>query len=206
MKIETLVIATHNKGKVAEFEKLLAGTGIILKSAADFNLPEPEETEETFVGNALLKARAAVEMTGLPCLADDSGLEISILDGAPGVYSARWAETPSGERDFNFAMQRVHDAVAKSKAGPINGTQTANFRAVLALVFPGGQFELFEGWMDGRLCWPPRGDNGHGYDPIFVPDNYDISFAEMTAEEKNKTSHRGFAVQKFRDYLLKNAA
>lgn len=205
MALDTLLIATHNKGKVAEFDKLLGGLNITLKSAEDFNLPEPEETEDNFIGNALLKARAAVELTGLPCLADDSGLSINALDGAPGVYSARWAETESGERDFNFAMQKVHDSLLKSKSGAINGTQTASFRAVLALVFPGGGFEIFEGWMDGNLCWPPRGDKGFGYDPIFVPEGHEITFAEMEAEQKHAISHRAFAVSKFKNYLLKNA-
>ena len=204
MPIETLVIATHNQGKVAEFDKLLDGLNITLKSANDFNLPEPEETEETFEGNALLKARLAAETTGLPCLADDSGLTIEALDGAPGIYSARWAETPSG-RDFNVAMQKVHDGISKTKAGAIDGTQSACFVATLALVFPDNSFEVFEGWVDGKLCWPPRGDKGFGYDPMFVPDGYDITFAEMEPEQKYTMSHRAHAVNKFKNYLLKNA-
>ena len=204
MTIETLLIATHNQGKVAEFDKLLDGLDITLKSAADFNLVEPIETGETFVENALLKARLAVEATGLPCLADDSGLTIAALDGAPGIYSARWAEMPEGGRDFNLAMQKVHDNISKTKAGSIDGSQTACFIAVLALVFPNGRFETFEGWMDGHLCWPPRGDKGFGYDPIFVPEGHAITFAEMEPAVKHAISHRARAVAKFKNYLIQN--
>lgn len=207
MAIDTLLIATHNQGKVKEFEELLNGLGIALKSANDFNLPEPEETEETFVGNALLKARAAVAATGLPCLADDSGLTVSALDGAPGVYSARWAETENG-RDFNLAMQKVQDNISKMNGSGIDGSQSASFVAVLALVFPDDnanvKHEIFEGWADGHLCWPPRGDKGFGYDPIFMPDGYDVTFAEMEPEQKQSMSHRAHAVAKFKNYLIKN--
>ncbi len=204
MIIDTLLIATHNQGKVAEFEKLLGGLDITLKSAIDFNLFEPEETEGTFVGNALLKARAAVEATGLPCLADDSGLTVSALDGAPGIYSARWAETENG-RDFNAAIQKVQDNISKISGVGIDGTQTASFVAVLALVYPDGRSKTFEGWVDGTLCWPPRGDNGFGYDPIFVPEGHEMTFAEMEPIQKQAMSHRAHAVRKFKDYLVKNA-
>ena len=199
MSIDTLLIATHNKGKVAEFDKLLDGLNITLKSAADFDLPEPEETEKTFIGNALLKARAAVKETGVVCLADDSGIAIDALDGAPGIYSARWAETNNG-RDFDMAMERVNKEI-----GGIDGTQTARFVAVLALVYPDGREEIFEGLAEGNLCWPPRGTKGFGYDPIFVPENFDITFAEMDPNKKHAMSHRAKAVAKFKDYLIKNA-
>ena len=198
--MKQLLIATHNQGKVLEFQQMFDGMDLEIKSAADFDLAEPEETEKTFEGNALLKARAACEATGLPALADDSGICVDALDGAPGIYSARWGETPDG-RDFNVAMERVH-----KELGGIDGTQTAYFIAVLALVYPNGQKELFEGRMEGHLTWPMRGDCGHGYDPIFVPNGYDVTCAEMSAEDKNAISHRAVAVEKFKKYLEKEAS
>ena len=198
--MKQLLIATHNQGKVLEFQQMFDGMDLEIKSAADFDLAEPEETEKTFEGNALLKARAACEATGLPALADDSGICVDALDGAPGIYSARWGETPDG-RDFNVAMERVH-----KELGGIDGTQTAYFIAVLALVYPDGQEELFEGRMEGHLTWPMRGDCGHGYDPIFVPNGYDVTCAEMSAEDKNAISHRAVAVEKFKKYLEKEAS
>ena len=191
MSLQTLVLATHNQGKVDEFQTMLAELDIELKSATDFNLPEPEETENTFTGNALLKARTAMKATNLPCLADDSGLSIDALDGAPGIHSARWAETDNG-RDFDMAMYKVKD-----KLENIDGTQTAYFTAVLALVYPDGKEEIFEGRMDGKLTWPMRGQKGFGYDPIFVPNDYDQTFAEMEPDFKNSISHRAKAVEKF---------
>ena len=196
MSIQQLLIATHNKGKVAEFDEMLHGLSIELKSAVDFDLPEPEETETTFVGNALLKARAGMKHSGVATLADDSGLAIDALDGAPGIYSARWAETPNG-RDFDMAMQKVHD-----KLGGMDGTQSAHFVAVLALVYPDGREEVFEGCASGTLCWPPRGEKGFGYDPIFVPEGRDVTFAEIEPAEKHAMSHRAKAVQKFKEYLV----
>jgi len=192
-----LLIATHNLGKVAEFREMLPDFDI--KSAADFNLPEPEETENTFVGNAILKARAAMEATGLSCLADDSGLAIDALDGDPGIYSARWAEI-DGRRDFNMAMQQVNE-----KLDGIKGDETAHFVAVLALLKPDGTEEVFEGRASGKLCWPPRGEKGFGYDPIFVPNGHDITFAEMEPTFKHGISHRAKAVEKFIAYLKNNA-
>ena len=149
---------------MAEFHEMLSGITEEIKSAADFGLPEPEETGTSFTENAILKARAAAQATNLPCLADDSGLAVDALDGAPGIYSARWA---GPDKDFQAAMQRVHDEL-----GGIDGTQTARFIAVLALVFPDGTTECFEGTVEGTLNWPPRGDKGFGYDPIFTPDGY----------------------------------
>ncbi len=196
--LKELILATHNQGKVHEFEVMLDGLVGKLSSALEHKLDEPEETETTFVGNALLKAHAAVKVTGLPCLADDSGLCVDGLDGAPGIYSARWAETDNG-RDFNIAMQRIHDDL-----GGIDGTQRAYFMVVLALVYPDGAEEVFEGRVNGKLCWPMRGEQGHGYDPMFVADGYDISFAEMDVAKKNAISHRAVAVEKLKKYLSDN--
>ncbi len=167
----------------------------MLKSNADFNLPEPVETEDNFIGNALIKARAAMKATGLPALADDSGLSIDALDGAPGVYTADWAETSNG-RDFDMAMEKVND-----KMGGIKGNEAAKFTSVLALVHPDGQEHIFEGIVNGTLCWPMRGRKGHGYDPIFIPENHDETFAEMDLIYKNIISHRSKSVEKFLAYL-----
>ncbi len=208
MAMDTLLIATHNKGKVVEFDKMLSGLDITLKSAADFDLPEPEETEDSFIGNALLKAHAAVTATGVTSLADDSGIAIDALNGAPGIYSARWAETPSNNqegRDFNMAMERVNVEISKLNDRGIDGTQTAYFVAVLALVYPNGEEVTFEGRMNGTLCWPPRGEKGFGYDPIFVPNGLDKTFAEIDPAEKHAMSHRAIAVDKFKQYLIENA-
>ncbi len=191
-------MATHNQGKVDEFRSMLNGAGIDVKSNADFDLPEPVETEDNFIGNALIKARAAMTATGLPALADDSGLSIDALDGAPGVYTADWAETPDG-RDFEMAMEKVND-----KIGGIKGNETAYFTSVLALVLPDGQEHIFEGIVNGTLCWPMRGRKGHGYDPIFIPENHDQTFAEMDLIYKNIISHRSKSVQKFLSYLKQN--
>lgn len=201
--MKTLLLATHNKGKVVEFEEMLSALDIEIKSAADFDFPEPEETETTFAGNALIKARAACAATGLPSLADDSGLCVDALNGAPGVYTADWAETEGhGQqgRDFNMAMERV-----EKELGGIDGSQIAHFVAVLALVYPDGLEEVFEGRFDGTLTWPMRGEKGHGYDPMFIPDGYDITSAEMEPADKNAISHRAKAVAKFVSYLSSRA-
>lgn len=201
--MKTLLLATHNQGKVEEFRQMLDGLDIEIKSARDFDLPEPVETEKTFQGNALIKARAACKATGLPALADDSGICVNVLNGAPGIYTADWAETQGhGQkgRDFNIAMERVH-----RELGGIRGDESAYFMAVLALVYPDGQEEVFEGRFDGHLTWPMRGEKGHGYDPIFVPEGYEMTAAEMNPEEKNTISHRAKAVAKFKDYLMQNA-
>ncbi len=191
--IERLILATHNQGKVREFDKMLAGLAGRIEGAAEHNLPEPEETETTFEGNALLKARAAMTATGLPALSDDSGLTVEALDGAPGIYSARWA---GPEKDFDMAMQRIYDELG----GDIEGKKAA-FVAVLALAFPDGTEQTFEGRVDGTLSWPARGENGFGYDPIFVPDGFDITFAEFDPADKNAMSHRARAVEKLKAYL-----
>jgi len=186
---DQLVIATHNKGKLAEIQQLLDPYGIKLTSNDDHGLPEPEETETTFAGNARIKAHAASKATGLPALADDSGITIDALDGAPGVYTADWAETPDG-RDFVMAMTRTHNELEKV-AAPY--PRAAQFNCTLVLAWPDGHDEVFPGIMAGQLVWPMRGDQGHGYDPIFQPDGYDQTFGEMPWQEKNLISHRANA-------------
>ena len=187
-----LLIATHNTGKLEEIADLLRPYGVTVKSNADFGLPEPEETETTFVGNARIKAHAAMQATGLPALADDSGIEVDALDGAPGVYTADWAEGPNG-RDFEKAMTRTWNTLEeKGAAFP----RTARFRCTLVLAWPDGHDEVFDGKIEGQVVWPMRGDQGHGYDPIFMPDGFDITLGEMDRWEKNKLSHRGDAFAK----------
>ncbi len=182
-----LVLATHNPGKVGELVELLAPWGVEVVSAGDLGLPEPEETGETFVDNALLKARAAMAATGLSALADDSGLAVSGLDGRPGVHTADWAGSP---RDFTRAMRRVQDELGS------NPDRRAAFMSTLALVWPDGHEEVFEGKVDGTLVWPPRGDIGWGYDPMFAPEGGTRTYGEMPAEEKHATSHRARALAK----------
>ncbi len=187
-----LVIATHNTGKLEEIADLLRPYGVTLTSNADHGLPEPEETETTFAGNARIKAHAAAQATGLPALADDSGIAIDALGGAPGVQTADWAETPDG-RDFGMAMQRAWDAL-ETAAAPL--PRTAQFCCTLVLAWPDGHDEVFAGVMPGQVVWPGRGDQGHGYDPIFQPDGHDLTFAEMDRWEKNRISHRADAFAK----------
>lgn len=181
-----LVIASHNKGKVGEIAELLKVFAVEVVSAESLGLPEPEETGETFVENALLKAHAAATGANLPALADDSGLAVDALGGEPGLHSARWAETAGG-RDFGVAMERVQNALEGKSH------RRAHFICVLALAWPDGHAETFEGRVDGTLVWPPRGAYGFGYDPIFRPDGYDIVFAEMMPDEKNAITHRAAA-------------
>lgn len=192
LKEKNLVIATHNKGKLEEIEALLAPYGVDLVSAAALGLAEPEETESTFVGNARIKAHAAARASGLPSLADDSGISIDALDGAPGVYTADWAETPAG-RDFMLAMSRAWEALERVGAKP---PRKAQFRCTFVLAWPDGHDEVFEGSVPGQIVWPMRGALGHGYDPIFQPDGYDITFGEMDRWEKNRISHRADAFRK----------
>ena len=184
-----LLVATHNRGKLDEIRAMMAPHGIEVTSAGGMGLPEPAETESSFIGNARIKARAAMQATGLPVLADDSGITVDGLDGAPGVYTADWAETPQG-RDFMQAMTRTwRELDERGVAEP----RSAQFRATLILLWPDGHEEIFEGVAPGRLVWPPRGQLGHGYDPIFVPEGHDRTYAEMTPEEKNAISHRARA-------------
>lgn len=187
-----ILLATHNAGKLAEMTELFAPFGISVIGAGDRDLPEPEETETTFAGNARIKAHAACQATGLPALADDSGIVVDALDGAPGVYTADWAETPDG-RDFMLAMTRTHDAVLKSGAPK---PWTAAFMATLVLAWPDKHDEVFVGRVDGELVWPVRGALGHGYDPMFQPAGHARTFAEMPAAEKNTMSHRSDAFAK----------
>ena len=190
---DTLLVATHNKGKLEEVAHLLEPFGVKVVGAGDMNLPEPDETEDTFVGNARIKAHAAAKATGLPALSDDSGITIDGLDGAPGVYTADWAETGNG-RDFLMAMTRAHDElIARNAPQP----WLAQFRSTLVLAWPDGHDEVFEGIAPGHLVWPIRGEAGFGYDPMFVPEGHDLTFAEMDRWEKNKISHRGRAVEAF---------
>lgn len=184
-----LVIASHNHGKVREFGDLLAPFGLDVVSAGALGLPEPDETETTFIGNARLKALAAATAAGLPALSDDSGLEVEALGGAPGIYSARWA---GPAKDFRFAMQRVHDELAAKGAWAGQGPR-ANFTAALCLAFPDGDNEAFEGKVFGRLVWPPRGPHGFGYDPMFLPDGGTQTFGEMAPDAKHAISHRARA-------------
>ncbi len=192
---ERLVIASHNKGKLEEFAALLAPLRVSCVSAADLGLPEPEETETTFAGNARIKAKAAALAVGLPALADDSGLTVDALGGAPGVYTADWAATPTG-RDFVLAMEKTWAALQAANA-PF--PRTAQFRCTLLLYWPDGHEEIFEGVAAGQLVWPRRGADGHGYDPMFQPDGLTQTFAEMSADQKNAISHRGKAVKALLD-------
>lgn len=193
-----ILIATHNRGKLAEFAELLAPFGLTCVGAGDIGLAEPEETEATYVGNARIKARAAAEATGLPALADDSGIEVAALDDQPGVYTADWAIQPDGSRDFGKAMEKTW---AKLEAVHAPEPRTARFRATFVLAWPNGDERVFEGAVEGRLVWPPRGAKGHGYDPMFVPDGHTMTFAEMSPGMKNSISHRAVAFGRFVDWL-----
>ncbi len=190
---DQILVATHNAGKLQEITEILAPYGVKVIGAAEMDLPEPNETEDTFVGNARIKAHAAAKATGLPALSDDSGITIDALDGAPGVYTADWAETGNG-RDFMMAMTRANDEItAKGSDAP----RSAQFRCTLVLAWPDGHDEVFEGVMPGDLVWPIRGEGGFGYDPMFMPEGYDVTCAQMAKEEKNRISHRGRAVSAF---------
>ncbi|MFP6707550.1 MAG: RdgB/HAM1 family non-canonical purine NTP pyrophosphatase [Alphaproteobacteria bacterium] len=185
-----LVVASHNAGKVTEIGDLLAPYDLDVVSAAELNLPKPEETGTTFVANAILKAEAAVQGSNLPCLADDSGLAVTGLEGDPGIYSARWA---GPERDFKAAMALVNDKLGE------NPNRRAYFISVLSLAWPDGHMENFEGRVYGTLVWPPRGRCGFGYDPMFMPDGHDKTFGEIPYDEKQRISHRAVAFQKLID-------
>ena len=185
---DRLVIASHNAGKVKEINELIAPFGVAAVSAGALHLPVPEETEDSFAGNASLKALAAARGSGLPALADDSGLEVAALGGRPGVHTADWAETPSG-RDFAMAMARVEREMQEKGAAD----RSARFVCCLALAWPDGHVETFLGRAEGRLTWPPRGTMGFGFDPVFVPEGYSKTFAELDPETKHAISHRADA-------------
>ena len=190
---DRLLVATHNTGKLEEIAALLQPFGVAVVGAAEMNLPEPAETGTTFVENARIKAHAAAKATGLPALSDDSGIEIDALGGAPGVYTADWAETPNG-RDFVRAMTKT---VEKLTASGHPRPWTARFCCTLVLAWPDGHDEVFPGTIEGEITWPMRGTQGHGYDPIFQPNGHSISFGEMDRWQKNRISHRADAFGKF---------
>jgi XTP/dITP diphosphohydrolase len=181
---DRLVIATHNRGKLAEIASLLAPFGVAVSGAGALGLPEPEETGSSFEANAELKALAAARASGLPALADDSGLVVPALDGAPGIYSARWA---GPERDFARAMALVEERLRG------RSDRRAAFVAVLSLAWPDGHVETFRGEVRGQLVWPPRGERGFGYDPMFLPEGGNLTFGEMAPEAKHAISHRAAA-------------
>ena len=185
-----LVVATHNRGKAGEIRTMLSSFGVEIVSAADLGLPVPDETGTTFEENATLKALAATRASGLPALADDSGLSVAALDGQPGLHTADW-EGP--RRDAMVGMKRIQDELAKRKVPNIDAARAATFHCVLALAWPDEHVELVHGTLDGRIVWPPRGSGGHGYDPCFQPKGGTRTNAEMTEVEKNAISHRGRA-------------
>ena len=199
---ETLLLATHNKGKVSEFRELFMPLGVVLVSAGDLGLPEPEETGTTFVENARLKAHAAAKAANMIALADDSGLCVDALGGEPGVYTADWAATPTG-RDYQMAMRRVEDQLQAIGANS-PGLRKGSFNATLCLAHPDGRDDLYVGQVTGTMVWPPRGEKGFGFDPMFMPDGFDITFGEMPSSAKHSwapgqvgLSHRARAFAKF---------
>lgn len=190
-----LVAATHNKGKVRELKDLFEPAGMEVVSAIELDLPEPDETEQTFAGNALIKARAACEATGAPALSDDSGLEVTALGGMPGVHTAIWAGEP---RDFYKAMEKVETLLQDIGAAD----RSARFVSTLAVVWPDGHEEVFEGTVEGQLVWPPRGERGFGFDPVFVAKGETETFGEMEPAKKHSMSHRADAFAKLKAALL----
>lgn len=192
-----LVIASHNPGKVREIADLLGPLGYSVISAGEAGAPEPEETGHSFAQNALIKAEACVTATGLPALADDSGLEVAALGGEPGIYAARWA---GPDRDFRVAMERVERELQAAGATTPE-SRRANFACALCLADSGDNYHIFIGRVFGHLVWPPRGDRGFGYDPVFVPDGHDITFGEMAPEKKHRISHRAAAFAKLVAHL-----
>lgn len=207
---KTIVVASHNAGKIREIEDLIGPFGFSAKSAAELKFDEPDETGTTFEENASIKALASAKASGLPALSDDSGLVIDALDGAPGVYTANWAEKEDGTRDFAMAMEKVEKALADKGASDAKD-RTARFVSVLCLAWPDGHTELFRGEVEGTVVWPPRGDKGFGYDPVFQPEGYATTFGEMSAEEKHgwkpgdatALSHRARAFKIFVETCLK---
>ena len=189
---DRLLIASHNAGKVREIGALLAPFSVEVISAGQLDIEEPEETETTFTGNATLKAHFSAKASGLPALSDDSGLVVPALNGDPGIYSARWG---GPEKDFNLAMRKVEEALQASGSDD----RSAYFICALCLAWPDGHEEIFEGRVDGTLVWPGRGDRGFGYDPIFVPDGFDITFGELDPDAKHGMSHRADAFNQLVD-------
>ena len=194
-RVSHLVIASHNAGKVREIRDLLEPLGVTVTSAAELGLDEPEETEDSFAGNARLKALAAAKVSGLPALSDDSGLAIDGLNGDPGIYAARWAAIPKvegGGRDFDMAMWRVWEELEQGRKD-----RAARFICALCLAFPDGRTAVYEGKVEGEIVWPPRGDKGFGYDPVFQAIGDHKTFAEIDPAEKHAKSHRAHAFAKF---------
>lgn len=195
-----LLIASHNQGKIREIATLLGPLQVLTVSAASLNLEEPEETGATFIENAKLKALAGMKATGLPCLADDSGLVIPALNGQPGIYSARWARISDGTTDFSQAISRITKEMADKE------DYSAHFVCALTLVWPDGFDVTIEGKAYGHLTFPPQGTKGFGYDPIFIPEGHSITYAQMPPEQKQRTSHRAIAIQKMiRECFLPHA-
>ena len=196
-----ILIATHNIGKLEEFKYILKDLDLKILSSKDLNIDEPIETENTFIGNARIKSKNSCLQSNIPSLADDSGLQVHALGNKPGVYTADWAFTKNG-RDFKKAMHRVWNELLESKK---KKPFTANFICTLVLTFPNGDEEIFEGRVNGSINWPIKGRDGHGYDPMFVPDGYRKTFGEMTNSEKNKISHRNIALKKFLTFYKNNS-
>ncbi len=196
MKFSELIFASRNQGKIAEITEMLAPLGIKVKSALEMDLPEVEETGTTFEENAALKALEIAKITGVPCLADDSGLCVKALDNRPGVYSARYAPN----RNFDLAMDKLLAEIKESGSND----RSAYFACVLVLGFPNGEYKAFEGRVDGVITMQKQGNGGFGFDPVFAPLGYDKTFAELGSDVKNKISHRGRALQKFLNYLREN--
>ncbi|MBV1862858.1 MAG: RdgB/HAM1 family non-canonical purine NTP pyrophosphatase [Rhodobacteraceae bacterium] len=193
----SIVLASHNKGKLLEISELLEPFGVSVVSAGDLGFEEPEETEDNFAGNARIKAHYAAQKSGLPALSDDSGIEVDALDLQPGVYTADWAETDNG-RDFPMAMGKVWSKLEERKASE---PRTARFRCTLCLAWPNGDDEIFEGKVEGRLVWPVRGENGFGFDPMFMPRGHGQTFGEMEPFRKRAMSHRADAFDKLIECL-----
>lgn len=193
MKLTKIIFASHNAGKIKEIKELLEPYGIQVMSALDMDLPDVEETGTTFAENSLLKSQTIAAQTKMPCLADDSGLCVDALNGAPGVYSARYAPN----RDFAKGMDKLLSEMEKSP----DKSRKAHFSCVISLAWPDGKYEIFEGRVDGMIAREKKGNFGFGYDPLFIPDGFEQSFAEMNKDEKNKISHRGRAVKKLQEFL-----
>ncbi|UVC09064.1 RdgB/HAM1 family non-canonical purine NTP pyrophosphatase [Rhizobium sp. TH2] len=206
---KTIVVASHNAGKISEIRDLIGPLGFEAKSAADLNFAEPDETGTTYEENARIKALASAMASGLPALSDDSGLAVDALDGAPGVYTANWTEREDGSRDFNMAMEKVEKALAEKDATTPD-KRTGRFVSVLCLAWPDGHTEIFRGEVEGHIVWPPRGNLGFGYDPVFQPLGYAKTFGEMPAEAKHgwkpgdaqALSHRARAFKLFVETCL----
>ena len=208
---KTIIVASHNAGKIREIQDLIGPLGFTAKSAAELNFVEPDETGTTFEENAKIKALASANAANMPALSDDSGLVVDALGGDPGVYTANWAETADGTRDFAMAMQKVETALADRKAVS-SDQRTARFVSVLCLAWPDGHTEFFRGEVEGAVVWPPRGDKGFGYDPVFQPVGHDLTFGEMTSDEKHgwtrgepeALSHRARAFKRFVETCLES--